>query len=178
MILSTCSFWAAAVFKNISLFLLRNGGTWLFRWHISVDVYNGRYWPDYCVGWAYVVTPQLGLLMAEAATNLTPEQMRIKDYDDTFQGVVIKHIRGAKVEPLEAGWAGHLWNNYLSYCPFVSVVKNNVIDRVVLRKGKYKGTPTETMWFLFCLAWEDNVLYYLEISPTFPTFLKQLCHGH
>lgn len=148
-----------------------NGGL-LTKWGFTEEELDSShvFFPTYCVGWAYLITPATGIQIAETATNMPPDLMKVNKIDDVFLGYVMQQIKGSKIEQLEGGHNGFWWNNLLSDCPFMSRFKLLYMNPVVVEKAKYKKGLKVTFWYNFCVQF-DKILS----SAQYPKFLSNLC---
>ena len=65
-------------------------GKWATHWQ-ECDI---KHSPDYCSGWAYVVTPKLGLRLAEVAANVAPGKICLRLEDLFITGMLRERIEG------------------------------------------------------------------------------------
>ena len=62
--------------------------------HIISQECDVKLSPDYCSGWAYVMTPKLGLRLAEVAANVDPGTMCLRLEDLFITGMLRERIQG------------------------------------------------------------------------------------
>lgn len=130
-----------------------------------------RVFPDFCPGWAYVLSPALGVKLAQSAASMT-EMKSMKRLDDIFvTGFARQRLEGVKVEQLKGGWSGLLWDEYFSQCPFLGITKNIFFNDFV----KAKGTYVNSFAFYMCAYLEFFILDTLDGFYSVPTFLNQIC---
>ena len=94
----------------------------------------------------------------------------------TILGFTVERIAGGKVEQLEGGRAGYLWNNYFSYCPFLGITKSLFFNKFILQKGVYIGTGGK--WFFWCAFWEYWIVDPVEffMGNFTPSWMIQMCN--
>ena len=109
------------------------------KWGLKYSEWPRKYLPDYCIGWAFVKTPELAIRLAETATNLTPmERQPSKVCDYFITGVVRERIPGSAVDTLTNELSNNPWKNLMSMCPWLTEKYRHFIDKVVIAKRPYK----------------------------------------
>jgi len=149
------------------------------KWSVKTYEMSRRVYPDFCPGWAYVTSPATGIRLAEMSANLPENLKRLKRLDDIFfSGVTREHVAGTRVEQLsgEGTWMGSLWNDHLSYCPFLGITKNMFFNDVVI--AKKTTIDMQGGWFLWCAFWEYFILDPGEflLPDILPNCMINMCH--
>ena len=137
-----------------------------------------RVFPSFCPGWAYVTTPEMGIRIAEMASNMPVHVQKMKRLDDIYMtGMVVERIPDSNVEQIYGGRTGYWWDAHLSFCPFLGITKATFFNDIVLRKGGYTGDVAGGTWFMFCAFWEYFILDNVEflLPDVLPDCLTRLC---
>ena len=120
------------------------------KWGLKYSEWPRRYLPDYCVGWAFVTTPDMAIRLAEVANNLTPAEQRASKVCDYFiTGMLRERIPGSGVETLTIKW---FWFKFWYSCPYLTELYRHYFDDVVPWKIPYKmfdpqhNPPMRAMW--------------------------------
>ena len=59
--------------------------------YLIIDI---KHSPDFCIGWAYVMTPRQGLRLAEVAANIDPAKICLRLEDLFITGMLRERIEG------------------------------------------------------------------------------------
>lgn len=117
------------------------------KWSTKPHEFLDSVFPDYCLGWFYMMTPKLAGILAQKTGSFSSGRKMVRLEDIFLTGVarsLVKSPSASRVLPL-------VENNPLAEvvfdCPFMSGFKNIVFNKVVLKKNNYLQLPG--LWFNF-----------------------------
>ena len=150
----------------------RPGGQ-LAKWRVTWEELPRSHYPDYCFGWLWVTTPGLGMGLAEVATYHAVEVMGMVTHDDSFVTGILRERLGVEVTGLVPGAWGALWDSAISHCPCLGIVRQNLFNDIVLRKGPASMPYVGGYTHFFCTTLE-MWLMRLEALPFLAPALSPL----
>ena len=135
------------------------------KWAHSEEEIPGKYLPDYCNGFLYVISPTVGLALAETAYMLGQGVHPTKnDEDYVVTGLLAQRLPWVKHRSL-APVGGAAWDAFLSHCPFFDVLRYS-FNPLAVGAGssdspdlQYVGSPH----FLICVF--SEYLRYQYLAP-------------
>ena len=134
------------------------------KWAHSEEEIPGKYLPDYCIGFLYVISPKVGLALAETAQLLGQSVHPTKnDEDYVVTGLLARRLPWVTLRSL-APIGGSAWDSFLSHCPLFDVLRY-AFNPIAVGAGssdapdvQYVGSPA----FLFCVFSEWLRYEYLQ----------------
>ena len=151
------------VMRNVRPTRQNRTGSMLGKWYIAREDLPRRVYPDYCPGWLYVTTPKVGLALAEVAAQYAEEVLPMAKMDDVFVTGILRERLGMGLTQLAPGSWSRVWDNSLSECPFMSMIKLVFFNDIVLEKGSPSNPYINGYKFVGCVLLE-NALENLETS--------------
>ena len=139
--------------------------------------------PDFCAGFLYAVTPQLGarLVRAAAAVFGELEEEVVLIEDSLITGLLRQRLGDVGLGSLALG---PVWTSLLSHCPWLTVARTTFLDPLVVRKTsdrsgvQYVGSLTEPgVWRFFLCLHVETALGAVEglLGATLPDFVWDVC---
>lgn len=152
-----------SVMRNMRPWRQNHTESIMSKWSISKEDMERRVYPDFCPGWLYVITPRVGLALAEVGVKNSYELMPKARLDDIFvTGFLRERLPWAKLQQLHDGTMGRAWNGFFSHCPFLGITKNIFYNDVVLDKGSNGVSYIKGQKFYWCAFLEFFILENLE----------------
>jgi len=105
--------------------------TIMTKWTVHVD---RRVFPDYCIGWMYMMTPRVALALTEVSV-LKHKDLVVTNDDNFITGFLREHIPSVTINQLGDNVGATMWNNVFSTCPFLSWTKIVFGNDFVMEKG-------------------------------------------
>jgi len=135
--------------------------------------------PDFCPGWLYITTPEVGLGLAIVAAhdkNIQKVLAAEETIEDVFiTGVIRERLPWVKLSVLETGPAGQLVN-IASHFPLLTVVKLVLLNGIVLEKGSGNVSYINSPRFLICTMLETVLEKVEKIHPLLtPAYIWDIC---
>jgi len=160
-----------SVMKNMRPWRQNHTESIMSKWSISKEDMERRVFPDFCPGWLYVITPRVGLALAEVGVQNSHELMTKARLDDIFvTGFLRERLPWARLQQLHDGTMGKAWNGFFSHCPFLGITKNIFYNDVVLDKGSGSVSYIKGQKFYWCAFLEFFILENIEFL--FPSMAK------
>jgi len=160
-----------SVMKNMRPWRQNHTESIMSKWSISKEDMERRVFPDFCPGWLYVITPRVGLALAEVGVQNSRELMTKARLDDIFvTGFLRERLPWARLQQLHDGTMGKAWNGFFSHCPFLGITKNIFYNDVVLDKGSGSVSYIKGQKFYWCAFLEFFILENIEFL--FPSMAK------
>jgi len=160
-----------SVMRNMRPWRQNHTQSIMSKWSISKEDMERRVYPDFCPGWLYVVTPRVGLALAEVGVQHADELMTKARLDDIFvTGFLRERLPWTKLQQLHDGNMGKAWNGFFSHCPFLGITKNIFYNDVVLDKGSNGVSYIKGQQFYWCAFLEFFILENIEFL--FPSLSK------
>ena len=159
------------VMRNVRPTRQNRTGSMLGKWFMSREDLPRRVYPDYCPGWLYVTTPKVGLALAEVAAKYADEVLPMAKMDDVFVTGILRERLGLSLTQLAGGAWSRVWDNSLSECPFISMIKLVFFNDIVVEKGKPNNPYINGYKFVSCVLWENALE---NIEATFPSLADSL----
>jgi len=161
-----------SVMRNMRPWRQNHTQSIMSKWSISKEDMERRVYPDFCPGWLYVVTPRVGLALAEVGVQHADELMTKARLDDIFvTGFLRERLPWTKLQQLHDGNMGKAWNGFFSHCPFLGITKNIFYNDVVLDKGSNGVSYIKGQQFYWCAFLEFFILENIEFL--FPSLSKR-----
>ena len=110
-----------------------------------------------------MTTPKVGLALAEVAAQYAEEVLPMAKMDDVFVTGILRERLGMGLTQLAPGSWSRVWDNSLSECPFMSMIKLVFFNDIVLEKGSPSNPYINGYKFVGCVLLE-NALENLETS--------------
>jgi len=152
-----------SVMRNMRPWRQNHSESIMSKWSISKEDMERRVYPDFCPGWLYVITPRVGLGLAEVGVKKSDELMPKARLDDIFvTGFLREKLPWARLQQLHDGQMGRAWNGFFSHCPFLGITKNIFYNDVVLDKGSNGVSYIKGQKFYWCAFLEFFILENLE----------------
>ena len=156
----------------------------LGNWSITKDQLESDIVPDFCAGFLYITTPRVGAALVQVGLSLFSKTEVTLIEDSLITGVLRKRLPSLALEMLDTSLQTRIWQNYLSYCPWLTVAKLTFFDEIVINKTssrsgvQYVGSITSPrVWrFFICLHLEVG-LGALEnwLPGIVPDFVWDFC---
>eukprot|EP00092_Neocalanus_flemingeri_P002750 GFUD01002945.1.p1 GENE.GFUD01002945.1~~GFUD01002945.1.p1 ORF type:complete len:385 (+),score=72.52 GFUD01002945.1:393-1547(+) len=165
-----------SVMRNMRPWRQNHTESIMSKWSISKEDMERRVYPDFCPGWLYVMTPRVGLALAEVGVKHAQELMSKARLDDIFvTGFLRERLPWATLQQLHDGPMGQAWNGFFSHCPFMGITKNIFYNDVVLDKGSNGVSYIKGQKFYWCAFLEFFILENLEfVFPSLATHTAPL----
>lgn len=165
-----------SVMRNMRPWRQNHTESIMSKWSISKEDMERRVYPDFCPGWLYVMTPRVGLALAEVGVKHAQELMSKARLDDIFvTGFLRERLPWATLQQLHDGPMGQAWNGFFSHCPFMGITKNIFFNDVVLDKGSNGVSYIKGQKFYWCAFLEFFILENLEfLFPSLATHTAPL----
>ena len=153
----------------------------LGNWSISKEELESDVVPDFCAGFLYVTTPKVGAALLQAGMQMFKDKETTIIEDSLITGLLRESLPHISLEMLEQS---SVWEDYLSYCPWLTVAKLTFFDPIVINKTssrsgvQYVGSITEPqVWrFFICLHLEVALDSWDRLLPgTVPQFFWDMC---
>jgi len=163
--------------RNWQISRHNHANTFLGKWSHRGNEHQANQlenYPDFCNGWFYITTPEVGLGLAIAAAH---DKNTRRLLEDTYiTGVLRESLPWVKLSALETGPAGELVN-IASHFPLLAGIKNIFLNNVVLEK---KGSDTisyiNSPRFLICTMLEPVLEKVEKIHPLLtPAYMWDIC---
>jgi len=152
-----------SVMRNMRPWRQNHTASIMSKWSISKADMSRRVYPDFCPGWLYVVSPRVGLALAEVSVLRAHQLMPKARLDDIFvTGFLRERLPWARLQQLHPGPAGTAWNSFFSHCPFLGITKNIFFNGLVLDKGSNGVSYIKGQKFYWCAFLEFFILENLE----------------
>jgi len=168
-----------SIMRNMRPWRHNHTNTIMGKWSISRDQMPRRVFADFCPGWFYITTPEVGLALAYVAKETVKDLKGLSGMDDIYiTGHLRERLPWVNLSPLQSGGlSGLLWGSFLSHCPYLGITKNVFFNDVVLEKKSGKIPYTSGQKFFACAFLEYFILENLEyINPSLaPEYLWQIC---
>ena len=134
----------------------------LGNWSIPKDQLEADIVPDFCAGFLYITTPRVGAALVQVGLSLFSKTEVTLIEDSLITGVLRERLPRISLEMLGTSLKTRIWQNYLSYCPWLTVAKLTFFDEIVINKTssrsgvQYVGSITSPgVWrFFICLHLE------------------------
>ena len=134
----------------------------LGNWSIPKEELEADMVPDFCAGFLYLTTPQVGAALLQVGSALFSQAEVTIIEDSLITGVLRQRIPRVALEMLDTSLSTKIWQNYLSFCPWLTVAKLTFFDEIVINKTssrsgvQYVGSITSPgFWrFFVCLHLE------------------------
>ena len=137
------------------------------KWAHSEAEIPGKYLPDYCNGFLYVISPTVGLALAETARILGQSVYPTRnDEDYVVTGILAERLPWVKHRSL-APLGGQAWDSFFSHCPFFDVLRYSFNPLAV---GAGSGDSPELQYvrsphFILCVFAEYvRYQYFLPVG--------------
>ena len=137
-----------------------------------MNILTGKYYPDYCSGSLFGLTPKVGLMLAVAAREIYHQKFN----HDIYVGLLVERIPHIQLKSLAPVISSHIWDGFLSYCPFLCFTRF-CINPLVLGAGsanddiQYVHNPT----FFACITIEHVNSRYLKPVGLFINIFNKIC---
>jgi len=155
-------------------------GNWsLTKEELDVDIL-----PDFCSGFLYVTTPQVGAALVQVGLQLYGQTDVVVTEDYLIAGVLRERLPTISLETLESGVAARMWQDLFSHCPWLSTVKQTFFNDLVITKRssrsgvQYVGNLfTPAVWRFFICIHMEAVLEMVEtrMEGIVPDFIWDIC---
>jgi len=160
-----------SVMRNMRPWRQNHSESIMSKWSISKEDMDRRVFPDFCPGWLYVLTPRVGLALAEVGMLKSNELMMRARLDDIFvTGFLRERLPWTSLQQLHGETMGKAWNSFFSHCPFLGITKNIFYNDVVLDKGSNGVSYIKGQKFYWCAFLEYFILENIEFL--FPSTMK------
>ena len=138
-------------------------------------VYNlGNYYPDYCIGFLFIVTSKVGMMMAEGARHVFHHKL----VDDTYMGLIAESLPDIKLKSLSPIFpiSTSLWDKVISHCPAFSFMRN-LFNPIVLEAGSVKDDLqyVHNPKFVACTMMDSLNYKYLIPMGISVDWMNQFC---
>lgn len=108
------------------------------KWSLKFHEFPERVFPDFCLGFEYILTPKLAGILSHATGMMLSNQVKISRLEDIFLTRLtrrqIKNPR-SRVLPLEP--LANDWIDWILQCPFLSGGKNIFANSFIIEKRDY-----------------------------------------
>ena len=156
----------------------------LGNWSVPKDQLESDIVPDFCAGFLYLTTPRVGSALVHVGTAIFSNTEVTIIEDSLITGVLRRRLPRVALEMLGTSLRSRIWQNYLSYCPWLTVAKLTFFDEIVINKTssrsgvQYVGSVTSPgVWrFFICLHLEVGLGMMNDWLPgILPDFLWDFC---
>ena len=115
------------------------------KWSIKPHEFAGRVFPDYCLGFFYMLTPKLAGILALKSGNFTYGRKIVRLEDIFLTGIVRSQIKET-CRVISLSENSPLGEKVFE-CPLMAGLKNILFNEIVIRKNNYVNLPG--LWFNF-----------------------------
>jgi len=167
-----------SVMRNMRPWRHNHTQTVMGKWSIQWEELPRRVHPDFCPGWLYVTTPQVGLALSVIAAETSEELAGVRKLDDIYvTGHLRERVSWVGLDHLDQGIYGRIWRDFFSNCPFLGIYKSVFLNDIVLQKGSSSVSYIKGGRFFGCAFLEYFIFENLEfIHPALaPETLWDLC---
>ena len=155
-------------------------GNWsLTKEELEVDIL-----PDFCTGFLYVTTPQVGAALVQVGLVLYSQTEVVVTEDYLIAGVLRERLPDVSLEALETGVTARMWQNFFSHCPWLTTVKQTFFnDLVVTKRSSRSGVQyvghifTPAVWrFFLCIHMEALLeMVEMKMAGIVPDYVWDVC---
>ena len=115
------------------------------KWSTKTHEFSGHVFPDYCLGFFYMLSPKLAGIIALKTGKLTSGRKMIRLEDTFLTGVVRSQITSPSTSRVLSLVENNPLAKIILDCPLMSGLKNILFNEVVVRKKTYLKLPG--VWF-------------------------------
>jgi len=127
-------------------------GSMMGNWSLTMEEWRHPSFPDYCVGYLYVVPPRVGAQLAQAGLALYGSyDGDVSIIEDTLVTGVLREALPSPppLEILDRSWVGWIWRHLFHHCTWLSLTAEIFANDIVVSKRssrsgiRYVGPVTD-----------------------------------
>ena len=154
------------------------------NWSLTKDQHEADILPDFCSGFLYVTSPQVGAALVQVGLALYSQTEVVVTEDYLIAGVLRERLPSVSLETLDTGVSAWAWQHIFSHCSWLTTVKITFFNDLVKSKRssrsgvQYVGqVTTPAVWKFFICIHMEAVLEMVEMKMEgiVPEFLWDLC---
>ena len=154
------------------------------NWSVSRAVFDRDVMPDFCIGFLYVTTPQVGAALVQAGLALFNQTEVVQIEDSLITGVLRERLPHITIEMLETPGIPSLWQRFFTLCPWMNTFKQTFFNAMIKSKRSSRSNvhyvgpvTTPGVWrFFICLHVEG--LFELvdhSLPGVVPSWMWDVC---
>ena len=154
------------------------------NWSVSKEVFDRDVMPDFCIGFLYVTTPQVGAALTQVGLALYSETEVTQIEDSLITGVLRERLPQVTIQMLETPGVPSLWQIFFTVCPWMNTFKQTFFNNMIRSKRSSRNNvhyvgpvTTPGVWrFFICLHLEGLFeLVDLSAPGLVPSWMWDLC---